>query len=610
MARSGDLRRALLIGLLVCSIVGGSAFGQSPAGDGLLKMVPAKCLFCIRINNLDQTLTQIDQYLMGVSPMGVSMLVRSQLANVLGGPQLDGVDMTGSFAVFGPLSGADASGAPKIGVLAPIADFAKFKQGNPNVGDPNEKGIMKIVSQQAGTLLAVRVGKYILVGWGDSQNELIAASQAISGGQSESLAGSLESEEAKQSASEQIWIYGNIPAVEKAFGTLLRAKIEEAKKVMEKMKTSGAPMMGDPAMGMDMYATLLDTFLKETKSLSASISAKPVAMNARIAISALPGTDMAAMFTTDKSAPEKNKLLGYLRDGAMMNFAFKMNTPFWKKLNEESIDFVTAMGSTSVSVENAAKMKAMAADMVACMGNSAVFSMSIDSKNKPPFAVREILEVKDKDKYNRLVDEEMALVDSLTSAEFYKSMGVKPALTLKRGVDKYKGVAIDAFRFTMTPIDGNSNSPQAQMIKAIYGQGIDVRSALVDGLCVVAVASDPNAVVRELIDQVKTGGPASIAGEVKAAMDALGQTEQADCLVTFNFLRVFQMASSMAMPTPMPMPQIDIPSKSSVALAGAVGGGKMKIDVAMPKEHLMEMSQFFQKMQQQQAQIRQQETKP
>jgi ABC-type uncharacterized transport system YnjBCD substrate-binding protein len=54
------------------------------------------------------------------------------------------------------------------------------------------------------------------------------------------------------------------------------------------------------------------------------------------------------------------------------------------------------------------------------------------------------------------------------------------------------------------------------------------------------------------------------------------------------------------MPMAAAMPQMDIPTKSNMVFAGSVAGGKMTIDVALPKEHLTEIMGVFQKMQQQQ----------
>ena len=98
--------------------------------DKLLQMVPAESLFVVRVNNLDYTLNQTDQFLAGLSPVpiGVAMLARMQFANVLGSPELNGVNMAGSFAVFAVTAPGESTetNPPSnmfIGGLVPVTDY-------------------------------------------------------------------------------------------------------------------------------------------------------------------------------------------------------------------------------------------------------------------------------------------------------------------------------------------------------------------------------------------------------------------------------------------------------------------------------------------------------
>ena len=69
--------------------------GITPAAqpDPLLNMVPDDALFCLRINELNASLGRMDQYLMGASPLPVSlvMLVNMQIAGIVGDPMLTGL---------------------------------------------------------------------------------------------------------------------------------------------------------------------------------------------------------------------------------------------------------------------------------------------------------------------------------------------------------------------------------------------------------------------------------------------------------------------------------------------------------------------------------------
>ena len=92
----------------------------------------------------------------------------------------------------------------------------------------------------------------------------------------------------------------------------------------------------------------------------------------------------------------------------------------------------------------------------------------------------------------------------------------------------------------------------------------------------------------ELIDEVKAGGPKQLASEMKSALALISAANKADFVGTYNILRWFGIIGAM-MPMPTPFAQMDISTKSNIVFASKVGQGKMTIEVALPKEHLMEM---------------------
>ena len=72
MFMSKCFRNTVAAGLLALFVLTTGLQAESstkPADDQLLKMIPAESLFCIRVNHFEYTLSQIDQYLAGVSPM-------------------------------------------------------------------------------------------------------------------------------------------------------------------------------------------------------------------------------------------------------------------------------------------------------------------------------------------------------------------------------------------------------------------------------------------------------------------------------------------------------------------------------------------------------------
>jgi len=605
MLKSRFSKNVAVMGLLVLFISVGIISAQGPADNELLKMIPAKSLFCVRINNFDFTLNQIDQFLAGVSPMpmGVSMLVRMQLANMLGSPQLTGLNTNGNFAVFGvtlPGETAQTNAIPNVfvGVLAPVSDYKQFIEGNTNCSEGDEKGISKITINGAPIALSAKVGNYALLCWANDYDKLVTMAQAISATSAAGISSVLDATETKQAQTDAIWAHGNIQQVSDTFGPIISAKIEEIKTVM---KTVGANQPGASAANiqnaMNMYASILETLMKEAKSLSITINPKPDVLKITKTVSAVPGTDMAKMLTGDTSSQHENTLLMYLEDGAVANFGATINTPFWKMLNSKGVDLLATMCGESMSEKNIAELKTLITDVTNCLEGPIAYSVLNDAGNKPPFAVKYVIAVKDVSKFNQIIEKATDIMKTSGIMDFYKSMGMETSFSIEKGVDNYKGVPINSANFTMKVTD--TNSPQAQMINSMYGGGFDYRWGMVDGICALALSSDVDSTIHELIDEVKAESPKQFGMEMKNALALLPGSNKADFVLTFNVLRFIKMISSMM---PLPIPPIEAQTKSNIVIAGSAADSKMVVNIAVPKQHLTEIMAAFMAMQQKAAQ--------
>jgi hypothetical protein len=601
MLKSRRLRGVATAGLLVLFIFAAALCAQSPANNELLKMIPAKTLFCVRVNNFDYTLNQIDQFLAGASPMplGVSMLVRMQLAKVLGSPQLNGLNTNGSFAVFGvtiPGQTTQTNAIPDIfvGVLAPVTDYKQFIEGNPNCIQADEKGISKITINGAPVMLAAKAGNYALMSWANDYDKLVTMAKAISAAGPAGLSGILNAADTKQAETEPIWVYGNVQQVSETFGTLISAKIEEIKTMMKSMNANqpGASPASIQNI-MNMYSVILEVLMKEIQSVSIAINPKSDVLNITKTISAVPGTDMAKMFTADGPSQRDNTLLTYLDDGAMASFGATINTSFWKMLNLRSIDLFASMCGGSMSAENIKEMKTLATEIIDSVEGPMVYSVSSDSKNKPPFTIKYVIAVKDEKKFNQIIEKATDMISSSGIMDFYKSFGLETSFSLKKDIDSYKGISISSAKLMMKASD--ANSPQGQMITSMYGEGFDYRWGMTDGLFVCAVSGDVNSTIRELIDKVKDDSPKQIGSEMKAALSLLPGANKADFIVTFNVLRLFKMATTII---PVPIPPMDIQTNSNIVIAGSSADSRMVVNIAVPKQHLIEIVSAFMMMQQ------------
>jgi hypothetical protein len=381
-------------------------------------------------------------------------------------------------------------------------------------------------------------------------------------------------------------------------------KIEEIQSIMKNTGPDhpGAPpkevqKFGQNAMGM--YADILKQFMKETKYFSISINPKPNVLNITKTISAVPGTDMANMFVSGSSSSQKNNLLNHLEDGAVMNLGIKMNSTFCKEFNLKSIDLFTAISGETMTTEDTEKLKALVTDAIDCLNGPMVCSVTTDSKKNPPFAAKYVFSIKDKSKFDRLIERSRQMFDSSGIMDFYKSLGMEASFEIQRAVDRYKNISIDSANFVMKSTD--TSSPQGQMINKMYGNGFNSRWGVIDKLCVLSFGENADSSIRELIDEVQAG-KTQTGSEIKNALAILPEAENADFVATYNMLRWFKMAGSMtAMPTPilMPFQNMDIPTKSNVVIAGKAKNCKLTVDIALPKEHVSEMMTAVLMMQQQ-----------
>jgi len=600
MLKSRLSRNAVIAGLSVLFIFAGTLSAQSPANNEMLKMIPAKSLFCVRVNNFDYTLNQIDQFLAGVSPMpmGVSMLVRMQLANLLGSPQLTGLNTNGSLAVFGTTMPGETTQANEIpnvfvGILAPVTDYKQFIEGNTNCTEADEKGISKITMNGAPVALSAKAGNYALISWANDYDKLLTMAKEISA-KTAGISNILDTSETTMAQSEPVWAYGNVQQVSETFGTMISAKIEEIKTIAKSMQ-AGQPGASPESIQniLNMYSGVLEVLMKETKSVSIGINPKADVLNITKTIQAVPGTDMAKMLTADASSQRDNKLMSYLQDGAMANFAATINTPFFRTLNVRGIDIMASMAGGSMSAENIKEMKTLAAEVIDTIEGPVVYSVSSDTKNKPPFAVKYLIAVEDENKFNQIIDKAVDMMNTSGIMDFYKSMGIETSFSMKKDVESYKGVSISSAKLSLKAI--GAASPQAQMVTSMYGEGFDYRWGLVDGLFACAVSGDVDATIRKLIDEAKAGGPKQIGSEMKAALSLLPESNKADFLLTFNVLRLLKMVTSMV---PIPIPPMEAQTKSNIVIAGSAANSRMVVNIAVPKQHLTEIMAAFMAMQQ------------
>lgn len=361
-----------------------------------------------------------------------------------------------------------------------------------------------------------------------------------------------------------------------------------------------------PASVMNMYFGMFNILTEEVEFLSVSVNPKADVLNLTISAAAVPNTLMAKMFVADTS-DAANTLLKYLKDGAILNLGFKMNTPFVEELSLTEYDFIAFLSDQNIPDETVAKLEELVADMVSSAAGPGVISFSCDSQGWPSFTGKYVIAVKDQQKWNQVIEAGIDLWNTGGFADIYrKKMGMETRYEITYGADDYNGVSINLGKFTMGPNDPNSF--YGNMIDKIYGGGLELKLAMVDGLWLCVFGADSNSAMRELIDEVKAGGPQETASEMASALTTLAGPEKADFFGTVNFIRYLNMVAGMLQGIEVgvdagqigpPIAPVDVETNSNIAFAGKVTNGKIAVEIALPKQHILEIKAGLETMQQQ-----------
>lgn len=602
MINSRGFRSAVAAGMVVL-LATGSVWARNPAKprrDGLLRIVPAKSLFCVRINNLDSTLAAANEFLKDIAPepFDAKAMVRSVLAELLGDKALKGVNTRGKFAIFGVnVPSESAGGGPMgnlfIGALIPVRNYDKFISQNPDCSEPDDQGISTITVDDRDRALVTKFRRFALLCPPEARDKLVRVKK-LTGARKRGLVNALDENERELAATSPVWLYVNVQEGSKLIGPMLFAQLEQMKAALESVKESGQGAIGDPAAIVSFYAGLFKMLIDGTGHVTVGLSPTSDVCLVTVGMKAVPETEMAEILTAPAGGDLRN-LLGYLDDGAMMNLGCKVNRESGKMLYMKLIELLPLMTTDDIPEADLKKLKKLTAKTFDAIGDSLAFSFATGDKDSAPFSIKYVIKVRDKKAFEQVIEEELEMMREGALDRLYKGLGIEMDVKVERDAGTYKGVRIDAAKVAFKM--GDEDSPQSQMLKKMWGDALDYRWALLDGYCVYSIGGDTNKTIRELIDQVKASGPKEIGSEMKAALDAIPNSKQADCVGTLNYIRMLNMASAfMVVPGGVKFPQLDVPTKSNIAFAGRTADGRMTLQIALPKKHLLEIKSAFEKL--------------
>jgi len=303
---------------------------------------------------------------------------------------------------------------------------------------------------------------------------------------------------------------------------------------------------------------------------------------------ALPDTLLAEMFQTN-TAP-KEKFARYLSDGAMMNLSCNLNPAMIEAINNFGYEMMMTLPQND---PNSAETKTIMNSFKENSSGSMAASIMPTSKPGQFFNIATVTKIKDAEKMQKDMDTMLAIFKK----GIFNSPGMNMNVQLDKNTSKYKNTNINSLKYTLKAQD--PNSPEAQIIKSMFGDGLNAKYAFVNNLALYALGGDNTATINQLIDKTKSP-PLTTSEELKKAFSLIQGSENADVFATFNIIRIIKAVMSFI---PTPTPQIpDIPTTSNIVLAAKTDNGQMKFNVAVPKDHIKEIMTLVQTMQMQQMQ--------
>lgn len=603
MAYSKSFRKCVIIVLAVLTTFGSTWAGDAAKKtrgrrDRALQMLPADTLFCVRVNNLESTATAVNEYLKGVAPdsLDVKDEVLSKLAERLGSEKPRGVNVKGTFAIFGvnlPSKESEVNPFANLflGALVQVGNYDTFVSKNPNVGEADDNGISKITVDGKEEAIVMRKGRFAVMCPARSRDKLIRFKK-MRVGRKRGLSAVLDESEKELLRASPIWLYGNVQQASKLFAPMIFGQIEAMKGLLKMTQEQGKTVMVNPAAIIDFYVEMFEILLKGTDRLAIGIVPTAEKCTFTLQCKAVDDTLLAQLLV----APEGGnliELIGYLENGAFANVITKVDRKGMKLGYMKMFDLIASIAPDAMGKAETDKLKKLTTRFINATGDGIAISMKSGDEKSGPFSFKYVIQVKDEQAFKEVIEEEFKMIEEGMFDKIYKGFGLDIHLEIERKKATYRGVDIDSATMSFKMAD--EDSKEAEMIDKIWGKGLQYRLALLDGYCAYAFGGDSDKIVRNLIDQIKAGGPDELASEIETAIGILKaddeeDDEEYDFGGTVNIVRMLNMTSGFIAASGGPqIKPLNMLTKSNIVFAGRSREGKLLVKTVLPKQHLLEI---------------------
>ena len=347
-------------------------------------------------------------------------------------------------------------------------------------------------------------------------------------------------------------------------------------------------MMIDPTGIVNFYRGIFKILLDGTDYITLGLTPSSDSCSVMVGVKAVPETEMAAIIGNPVKGSFGN-MLGYLDDDAMLNLCSKVDRPSLEAAYMKLFDLLGLMTPNGIPEADLKEMKAITTEGINALGKTIAISAGVNGKGSTPFWGKYVIELTDQKAFKEALEKELLMMENGAINKLYKGFGMEMEVKINRGADSYEGITIDTAKVNFKVTE---KSLQSQMLEKMFGEGLDYCWAFVNDNCVYTIGGDSDKMIHELIDQVRAGGPKMVGAEIKAAMDSIPGSEQADAVGTFNYVRMLDMAIPFIAGGVEASNQIS--TQAGIAFAGrTIEDGKMTLQMVLPKKHLQEIQSAF-----------------
>jgi hypothetical protein len=567
--------------------------------DVLLDLLPSDCAICVRVNTFQLALGQLDQYLAGATPMpmGLSMMAAMQLTGVFGDPLLTGINMQGNFAMAAVETGQEKKDL-FLFFLVPSTGINAFLKGNTNlsVADANGVYTLKVPNSPIGNLAIVplREPNYLLITRQGNQAELLAVKKALTEKKT-SLKSKLDASVVKAAVENPAWAYVNLDKIYQLYGSTIKEGFDKMQKSLNAQM--GAQSKPSP-MKMEPFFEMFQYFAGQADWVTLSLKPTPQQMQMETVFAAKAGGELAGML---KPAPTPGKgwrYAGLLNDASSFKAICRLNKPLIQQLYIRMIDI---FGKTAAEADKPQfeKMKALVIKSIPAMGDEVAMSFSYRA-GMPPFEMKEVVHINDS---KTMLDIQKEMAGLVTTT--YAAMGMPMEFAYAPSVEKYKGIDVGLYQIKFSSKDPNDQTMKA--VEMMYGkQGLQYPMAVTSDRFLLAMGPDAMNQIKAMIDAKQ---PEPAAGDMKTALNIIPNNAGAEMVASVNILKLAKgmsdmMGQQMAAQSGREMPNfwqgIDPNTTSCMAAATFVENGRVRGQLILPKEHLLETAKVMMQIQQQQ----------